>query len=118
MRGLKPLTLPETLYSMTKLFPNAVVDPRRWRSGEIAALKKNDVDLSISLDLSSTGVVGTGSISYQRTRERDPLAIVCCVQKENLFRLGLMACTAWVLRASSVSSNCGALGCVAWGGIS
>ncbi len=74
--GLTLLTLPDSLYSITKLLPNALVIPL-WtrRSGEIAALKTKEPRLVMSPLLSTTGVVGTGLISYQRTAETVPLAM-------------------------------------------
>jgi hypothetical protein len=76
------------------------------RSGEIAPLKAKAFVTPAVPECKTAGVAASRSNPYQRTCENVPLLMVCWVQNADLPKLGSMACTARVLRASEVSSTC------------
>jgi hypothetical protein len=97
---------PEVVNPSTMFCPNAPVDVVLLRSGEMAPLNTWNEEL-VTLPLCSTTRVA-GLISYQRTSERaaGEVFVACWVQSPTVpaARDGSIADTAWVGRASSVSS--------------
>src|SRR5215472_2413678 len=111
------------LYSTTNLSPNSLTGPSTRRSGEIAALKVKNGKGPGEFSDCVRHCVGRQRISYQSTIENglQQGLIVCCVQIEKppgsrVSGSGLIAPTAWVGRASSVSNFCEKTGCGASGG--
>src|SRR4051794_11371020 len=96
--------------------PNACVEPFDTRFGEMPPLNRKSVELAVVPCWKI--VSAAGSISYHRTAEPAPPAIVCCVHNATrppVPRAGSIADTACVLRPSSVLitelvCDCGALG--------